>query len=55
LRRQVPPAGINAGSLAKQKSPVRQEVSTSKDTAVSSYFHLLLFYIADLTTASFGA
>ncbi|EES00938.1 casein kinase I [Sorghum bicolor] len=36
LRRQVPPAGINAGSLAKQKSPVRQEVSTSKDAVFAS-------------------
>nr|CAB3460543.1 unnamed protein product [Digitaria exilis] len=30
-RRQVPPPAINAGSLAKQKSPVRHEQSTSKD------------------------
>ncbi|XP_062202596.1 uncharacterized protein LOC133904949 [Phragmites australis] len=36
LRRQVPPAGINAGSLSKQKSPVRQELSTSKDAVFSS-------------------
>lgn len=36
LRRQVPRAGINAGSLLKQKSPVRQELSTSKDAVFSS-------------------
>ncbi|CAN6336595.1 unnamed protein product [Urochloa humidicola] len=35
-RRQVPPPAINAGSLAKQKSPVRQEQSTSKDAVFSS-------------------
>ncbi|CAD6231169.1 unnamed protein product [Miscanthus lutarioriparius] len=29
-------SGINAGSLAKQKSPVRQEVSTSKDAVFAS-------------------
>jgi casein kinase 1 len=34
-RRQVPPPAINAGSLAKQKSPVRHEQSTSKDAVVS--------------------
>ncbi|KAG2617023.1 hypothetical protein PVAP13_3NG178053 [Panicum virgatum] len=34
-RRQVPPPAINAGSLAKQKSPVRNEQSTSKDAVVS--------------------
>ncbi|XP_062213583.1 uncharacterized protein LOC133914495 [Phragmites australis] len=36
LRRQAPPAGINAGSLSKQKSPVRQELSTSKDAVFPS-------------------
>ncbi|TVU34171.1 hypothetical protein EJB05_16001 [Eragrostis curvula] len=36
LRRQVPPAGINAGSLSNQKSPARQELSTSKDALFSS-------------------
>ncbi|OEL27985.1 Casein kinase I isoform delta-like [Dichanthelium oligosanthes] len=36
-RRQVPPPAINAGSLAKQKSPVRHEQSTSKD-AVFDFF-----------------
>jgi casein kinase 1 len=35
-RRQVPPPAINAGSLAKQKSPVRHEQSTSKDAVFSS-------------------
>jgi casein kinase 1 len=35
-RRQVPPTGINAGSLSKQKSPVRPDLSTSKDAAFSS-------------------
>jgi hypothetical protein len=34
-RRQAPPPVINAGSLAKQKSPVRPETSTSKDAVVS--------------------
>ncbi|VAH61203.1 unnamed protein product [Triticum turgidum subsp. durum] len=36
-RRQVPPTGINAGSLSKQKSPVRPDVSAPKE-AVSSTF-----------------
>ncbi|KAL6881956.1 hypothetical protein ACP4OV_011428 [Aristida adscensionis] len=36
LRRQVPPAGVTAGSLSKQKSPVRQELSTSKDAVFPS-------------------
>ncbi|OEL34981.1 Casein kinase I isoform delta-like [Dichanthelium oligosanthes] len=36
LRRQVPPAGINAVSLSKQKSPVRQEQSSSKDAVFPS-------------------
>ncbi|KAL6597896.1 hypothetical protein ACP70R_037689 [Stipagrostis hirtigluma subsp. patula] len=36
LRRQFPPAGITAGSLSKQKSPVRQELSTSKDAVFPS-------------------
>ncbi|CAL4963088.1 unnamed protein product [Urochloa decumbens] len=36
LRRQVPPAGINAVSLSKQKSPVRQEQSSSKDAVLPS-------------------
>ncbi|EEC70925.1 hypothetical protein OsI_02496 [Oryza sativa Indica Group] len=35
-RRQVPPTGINAGSLSKQKSPVRPDMSTSKDALFSS-------------------
>ncbi|CAM0881409.1 unnamed protein product [Alopecurus aequalis] len=35
-RRQVPPTGINAGSLSKQKSPVRPDLSTSKDAVFSS-------------------
>lgn len=35
MRRQAPPPVINAGSLAKQKSPVRPETSTSKDAVVS--------------------
>uniref|UniRef100_A0A0D9V247 non-specific serine/threonine protein kinase n=1 Tax=Leersia perrieri TaxID=77586 RepID=A0A0D9V247_9ORYZ len=34
-RRQVPPAGINGGSLSKQKSPVRPDMSTSKDALFS--------------------
>jgi casein kinase 1 len=36
MRRQVPPPAINAGSLAKQKSPIGHEQSTSKDAVVSS-------------------
>ncbi|PAN30098.1 hypothetical protein PAHAL_5G273500 [Panicum hallii] len=36
LRRQVPPAGINAVSFSKQKSPVRQEQSSSKDAVFPS-------------------
>jgi casein kinase 1 len=40
MRRQVPPPAINAGSLAKQKSPIRHDQSTSKDAIVS--FFLLL-------------
>ncbi|VAH76950.1 unnamed protein product [Triticum turgidum subsp. durum] len=35
-RRQVPPTGINAGSLAKQKSPVRPDVSAPKEAVLSS-------------------
>ncbi|KAF7022649.1 hypothetical protein CFC21_035332 [Triticum aestivum] len=34
-RRQVPPTGINAGSLSKQKSPVRPDVSAPKEAVVS--------------------
>ncbi|VAH76958.1 unnamed protein product [Triticum turgidum subsp. durum] len=37
-RRQVPPTGINAGSLAKQKSPVRPDVSAPKEALSSSTF-----------------
>lgn len=36
MRRQVPPPAINAGSLAKQKSPIGHEQSTSKDAVFSS-------------------
>ncbi|RLN24782.1 casein kinase I [Panicum miliaceum] len=36
LRRQVPPAGINAVTFSKQKSPVRQEQSSSKDAVFPS-------------------
>jgi len=36
LRRQIPPAGINAVSFSKQKSPVRQEQSSSKDAVFPS-------------------
>ena len=36
MRRQVPPPAINAGSLAKQKSPVGHDQSTSKDAVFSS-------------------
>ncbi|RCV25948.1 hypothetical protein SEVIR_5G207400v4 [Setaria viridis] len=36
LRRQVPPAGINVVSLSKQKSPIRQEQSSSKDAVFPS-------------------
>lgn len=36
MRRQVPPPAINAGSLAKQKSPIRPDQSTSKDAIYSS-------------------
>ncbi|KAM3330715.1 hypothetical protein ACQJBY_027079 [Aegilops geniculata] len=35
-RRQVPPTGINAGSLSKQKSPVRPDVSAPKEAVLSS-------------------
>jgi len=35
-RCQVPPTGINAGSLSKQKSPVRPDVSTPKEAVLSS-------------------
>ncbi|AQK92616.1 Putative casein kinase family protein [Zea mays] len=36
-RRQAPPPVINAGSLAKQKSPVRPEASTSRDAVFDSF------------------
>lgn len=36
MRRQVPPPAINAGSLAKQKSPIRHDQSTSKEAVFSS-------------------
>ncbi|KAL5203151.1 hypothetical protein ABZP36_014103 [Zizania latifolia] len=36
MRRQVPPPAINAGSLAKQKSPISHDQSTSKDAVFSS-------------------
>uniref|UniRef100_A0ACD5YQF5 Uncharacterized protein n=1 Tax=Avena sativa TaxID=4498 RepID=A0ACD5YQF5_AVESA len=36
MRRQVPPPAINAGSLAKQKSPIRHDQSTSKDAIYSN-------------------
>ncbi|KAL5221880.1 hypothetical protein ABZP36_026593 [Zizania latifolia] len=35
-RRQIPPTGINAGILTKQKSPVRPDLSSSKDALFSS-------------------
>ncbi|KAL6609488.1 hypothetical protein ACP70R_039457 [Stipagrostis hirtigluma subsp. patula] len=36
MRRQIPPPAINASSLAKQKSPVPHEQSTSRDAMFSS-------------------
>ncbi|KAI5001062.1 casein kinase I-like isoform X2 [Hordeum vulgare subsp. vulgare] len=35
-RSQVPPTGINAGSLSKQKSPVRPDLSAPKEAVLSS-------------------
>lgn len=42
-RRRATPPAVNSGSLSKQKTPVVNDSSGTKDAMVSSYFVLMAF------------